>query len=595
TSGVYNVTADVYHVRGIMAASYDIINGSGAKILANQPFTTWTSADGMSYRLSSAVRPGYWPATPSEDYRLQVTLMASNLLGHTNTLYTADGVATANELFISEYVEGTAGYNKAIEIFNGTTQPIQLNQYGIRLIENQKTWDDLGDYSQFPDQILEPGATFVIVHPQAGAALLGLANWTNAAICSFNGDDNVLLYKGAGEEFPVDALFAVPCPGNFYQDKTIRRSGAVTNANQTYDVTEWEEIGADVLDGLGWHDMDGARGYPMTFSVFDDDVDGPEIDNPLVNGVVPTDGAPGPIIPFTDISETGLPVSWQIQDVDSGIFAASNSYYLKRGLTVVTSSFVSAGTYVNGDGRDTPIPVSLNIPRELITHGDYTLGLMGMEYDPEWVGDAAIASNMYFFQVTAAEIVVTPSSLDFGQVGVGLMANQALTISNSGNRVLTVSNIVFAGTGHALFEADATELVIQPGTATNLVVFFTPEGGGTFNWTVTLHNDSANNGAVEIPLNGSCYDPISMAPEVIKYSITDSALTNNVVTDHAGAHGEIDVRFELYHITGMQANGASFDLLYPDGTLAVENAPLTMIGVVTNDAKECGVFTGVAS
>jgi hypothetical protein len=64
------------------------------------------------------------------------------------------------------------------------------------------------------------------------------------------------------------------------------------------------------------------------------------------------------------------------------------------------------------------------------------------------------------------------------------------------------------------------------------------------------------------------------------------------VTDHAAAHGELAARFVLYQYTGMRPDGASFDLIYPDGTLAVENVPLSATVAVTNEGNVCAVFVG---
>ncbi len=120
-----------------------------------------------------------------------------------------------------------------------------------------------------------------------------------------------------------------------------------------------------------------------------------------------------------------------------------------------------------------------------------------------------------------------------------------------------------------------------------------PTGGGTFYWTLTLHNDSGNAPALEVPLTGSCRSK-PCRQEVMNYAVTDldDATEVNEVTDHAAAHGELTARFELYHLMGVQAIGATFDLLYPDGTLAVENVPLAATGSVTNEGAVCTVLTG---
>ncbi len=156
TSGVFAVTAEVYHVRGIRTATYDLLNGDGDVILANEAFATWSSTDGFSFVLSDAAHPGYWPATPSTNYHLRVNLESSNLIAAAQTIYTADGVVTAPDLFFSEYVEGTSD-NKALEIFNGTGVATNLSNYGIRFkMNNSADWDTFYDYMALPDVVLQP-------------------------------------------------------------------------------------------------------------------------------------------------------------------------------------------------------------------------------------------------------------------------------------------------------------------------------------------------------------------------------------------------------------------------------------------------------
>ncbi len=52
--------------------------------------------------------------------------------------------ATPTDLFFSEYVEGTS-FNKALEIFNGTGAPVDLNtgQYVIQMYFNGATTSSL--------------------------------------------------------------------------------------------------------------------------------------------------------------------------------------------------------------------------------------------------------------------------------------------------------------------------------------------------------------------------------------------------------------------------------------------------------------------
>ena len=559
------------------------------KILENEPFTTWTSTDGMTYRLMDETHTGYWPATPSSLYQLQVTLMASNLIGHTNDLYTADGVTIASDLMITEYVEGSST-NKAIEIFNGTAAAIDLSGYGFRLQMNNTT--EWGDYEALPARTLPPGSAFVIVHPDSDATLKAKADWENSKICIFNGNDSIFLFKGMGSEDPIDAMGASPCDGYAYENRTLRRYTSAVQPKPVYDPAEWATFPVDTFDGLGIHELDGANGKPMLFTVDDDDVEEPEITDVQVNAVTPTASSPGPAIILADVPASGLPITWKIQDVDSGIYAASNGYTLRTGNTVVATGWLPAGSYQDGDGRNAPIPLSVDVPREGLKGGNYSLTLVGYDVDPEWVGDSMVASNQYFFQLLSPDLKVTPTMIDFGQMGVGMAAQEIITISNHGNMDAVIEEFDFVGTGYAFFEADVSTITVPAGGSVDVTISFTPVGGGNFNWVLYLRDDDPSHSDLEVQLRGSCYDPETTPPTVVAYNITDGEAIPNKVTDHAAVHGELTASFTLYQYTGMRPDSASFDLLYPDGTFAAENVPLMASGSVEVDGNLCTVFVG---
>ena len=107
----------------------------------------------------------------------------------------------------------------------------------------------------------------------------------------------------------------------------------------------------------------------------------------------------------------------------------------------------------------------------------------------KWDGDILAVSNQVFFRVLAPLIGVTPVSLDFGEVVKDAISNLTVTVTNSGNDELNVTNIAFTGTGYASFLADYNSLTVQPGEAADITVSFEPSGGGTFAWTMTLYND----------------------------------------------------------------------------------------------------------
>jgi len=96
-----------------------------------------------------------------------------------------DGCA---QLFISEYTEGL-GNNKALEIYNPTSSPVNLAGYGLYVFNNGST---VFTAAYAPDGILQPGETFVVSNGGADPEVLAIANGTST-VANFNGNDAVQL------------------------------------------------------------------------------------------------------------------------------------------------------------------------------------------------------------------------------------------------------------------------------------------------------------------------------------------------------------------------------------------------------------------
>jgi len=95
-------------------------------------------------------------------------------------------------LFFSAYLEGTSN-NKAIELFNGYTEAINLADYEIQLFNNGHTSPD--KYIRWASGEVGPGETYLIVHSSAEKALKDKADRELSNLLEFNGNDALLLLK----------------------------------------------------------------------------------------------------------------------------------------------------------------------------------------------------------------------------------------------------------------------------------------------------------------------------------------------------------------------------------------------------------------
>ncbi|MBT6010386.1 MAG: choice-of-anchor D domain-containing protein, partial [Candidatus Marinimicrobia bacterium] len=131
------------------------------------------------------------------------------------------------------------------------------------------------------------------------------------------------------------------------------------------------------------------------------------------------------------------------------------------------------------------------------------------------------------------EILVTPSSLSFGAVPIGIMESQSFTIRNRGSDVL---NIFSVSTNHADISAQYSSFSLNPEEEQLIEVEFTPGSGSISGNVLILHNDPAQGSPFSVPVSGYGYDnQFSPVPETgLPYTI----LVNHVnLDDHSMPYG----------------------------------------------------------
>lgn len=193
--------------------------------------------------------------------------------------------ATASDLLISEYVEGSSN-NKALEIFNGTGAPVDLaaGGYSVQIFSNGAA--TAGSTINLTGT-LAAGDAFVLANTSANATILAAADQTSGSL-TFNGDDAVTLRKGSTV---LDAFGQIGFdPGTEWgtglastADNTLRRKATIctgrTDGTTAFDPSaEWDGFATDTFDGLGSH---SATCTP------------PAEEAPTVTSITPANGATG--------------------------------------------------------------------------------------------------------------------------------------------------------------------------------------------------------------------------------------------------------------------------------------------------------------
>lgn len=146
------------------------------------------------------------------------------------------------QLIISEYVEGSS-YNKYIELYNPTENPIDLSAYTLSKDYN-------GDNNYKTKGILSGtlGAKQTIVYANSKATIYtGTVNKSITDVINFNGNDQLALMKGG---VIIDQIGK---PGNidFAKDVTLRRKATINAPSATWSESEWDTKSKDDVSGLG--------------------------------------------------------------------------------------------------------------------------------------------------------------------------------------------------------------------------------------------------------------------------------------------------------------------------------------------------------
>ena len=185
-------------------------------------------------------------------------LYAGNILedGAEVLVYISEAAPVINRgLMISTYLEGVSA-NKAIELFNTTDEAINLSTYKISLY--------LDGSEQTTNQIilagtLNPQETYVIAYSGSDANVLDKADLISNQL-NFDGNDTIALIDGNSNT--VDIIGNIGWGLYYLANRTLVRSGLVTEANDIFDIDEWNEYTADYVTVLGSHPIQ----YPTTFT-----------------------------------------------------------------------------------------------------------------------------------------------------------------------------------------------------------------------------------------------------------------------------------------------------------------------------------------
>ena len=138
---------------------------------------------------------------------------------------TDGSTGSGHAVFISEYIEGSS-FNKAVEIYNGSTEAVDLSNYKLKLLSNGAT--SVGDEKVLElSGTLASGAVATFSHASAEDALT-TGSTLSSFVMNFNGDDYIELSYG---DVTIDAVGTFGVKTNWGKDVTLVRKASITEGN----------------------------------------------------------------------------------------------------------------------------------------------------------------------------------------------------------------------------------------------------------------------------------------------------------------------------------------------------------------------------
>jgi hypothetical protein len=204
-----------------------------------------------------------------------------------------------------------------------------------------------------------------------------------------------------------------------------------------------------------------------------------------------------------------------------------------------------------------------------------------------------------------AQIAVTPSSVNFGNVATGDTNSQPIQISNGGTATLTISQVTMTGGGNGFGTILSTPLAIQPGKSASFNATLTPSSTGTFSGSISLVSNAPNSpltinltgaGVVATRTLGASTSSLSFG------NVNDGTKASQNVTLTNTGNSNVTISSVGATGTGFSASGAQTGLMLTPNqtaTLTVSfdpSSPGAVVGsaTVTSNATNSPVSIGLS-
>jgi hypothetical protein len=211
-----------------------------------------------------------------------------------------------------------------------------------------------------------------------------------------------------------------------------------------------------------------------------------------------------------------------------------------------------------GIEADSTLDIDVNVKTKGLVDGDYQATIFVASNDPD-EPEVSVPVSLHVTGVPG--LAVSPDTLDYGEVFIGVTAKDTLIVSNAGTALLSITGI---SSDRAEFVADTAKFDLAPGKQQAVVITFRPDTTLAFSGGLTITSNDPQRPSVTVALAGKGVIPpaIAVAPDSLRADLfTGNAATQVLkMYNHGGSDLAFNISIENTAATAASRQNPSADL-----------------------------------